>query len=637
MEVTAPAAGDRRPERVKDDARHRPDGSAEPTVRRGVEPYVYALTSVAAVATGIAFATLARLPTDLLFAPAVIGTAVALTIAFIGFQFWGFEFAWRGHRLTASFEEILVFVALLYLPGPSIVPVMISAGVVLNGMRRRARIKMLFNVTHDVVSVFAAWAVYALLVNAGLPPVVAAIPAIPTYITLSNLLLSGVFSRLEGVGTLRVFWERLAANTALVSVIGAAGGILVHALLTFHPLAILALSPIVLILKRNTVLASRADRELSVHRTLGEVSLDLVGTSDLDAVAERVLATTGGVLNAGRVTLRLDSAATGGETRTWTRTFLDTPSSEAPPGLAVRLPGPDGAVIGELTAEPRPGNPAFAEIDQALARIVAGQAASTILNARALIALEDAREAALEQQDRLAKQEKLSTLGMLIANVSHEIGNPMTYMRSSLELSLTEAETLTAHADEGARVAGERIREDLASALRGVDRIREITQSLKSVARQGPKGLKLASMNDLARDVANVVKVGMPRSIRLTLELEDELPPVNANAGELTQVVLNLVKNAAEAIGQEPGQIVVRTRAVDGRVHLSVEDDGPGMTDEVQSRLFEAFFTTKEKGTGLGLNISRRIVENHGGRLLIESAIGRGTTFTLDLPRSEDS
>jgi two-component system, NtrC family, sensor kinase len=107
---------------------------------------------------------------------------------------------------------------------------------------------------------------------------------------------------------------------------------------------------------------------------------------------------------------------------------------------------------------------------------------------------------------------------------------------------------------------------------------------------------------------------------------------VNGNAGELTQVVLNLAKNAAEAIGERGGRVRLSTRAEEDRVHVIVEDDGPGIPPETLARLFTPFFTTKEQGTGIGLHISRGIARAHGGELSCVSEVGVGTRFLADLP-----
>jgi signal transduction histidine kinase len=111
----------------------------------------------------------------------------------------------------------------------------------------------------------------------------------------------------------------------------------------------------------------------------------------------------------------------------------------------------------------------------------------------------------------------------------------------------------------------------------------------------------------------------------------DGLPALSADRDQLRQVILNLLTNAYQAIG-ETGTVTLGIEQSDGAVQLLVADDGAGMTEETRARLFEPFFTTQAKGVGLGLAVSRRIVEAHGGRLLCESAVGSGTQFRVVLP-----
>ena len=112
-----------------------------------------------------------------------------------------------------------------------------------------------------------------------------------------------------------------------------------------------------------------------------------------------------------------------------------------------------------------------------------------------------------------------------------------------------------------------------------------------------------------------------------------ELPRVRCYPGQLNQVFLNLLMNACYAIGKD-GEIRVKTRPTDGGVRLEFRDDGSGIPEDVQSRIFDPFFTTKAvgEGTGLGLSLSHGIIERHGGRILVSSELGHGTTFVIDLP-----
>jgi C4-dicarboxylate-specific signal transduction histidine kinase len=130
-----------------------------------------------------------------------------------------------------------------------------------------------------------------------------------------------------------------------------------------------------------------------------------------------------------------------------------------------------------------------------------------------------------------------------------------------------------------------------------------------------------------------VVRTGIPRSVRLELDLAPAPAMIHARASEIHQVVLNLVKNAVEALEGKPDALVrIRTTVEEKNVVLAVEDNGPGIPEDVQKSLFTPFFTTKEKGTGLGLSISERIVRGHEGEMTLHSVVGEGTTFRIRLP-----
>jgi len=122
--------------------------------------------------------------------------------------------------------------------------------------------------------------------------------------------------------------------------------------------------------------------------------------------------------------------------------------------------------------------------------------------------------------------------------------------------------------------------------------------------------------------------------VSLHLAIADDLPAVQGDPRAVGQVFVNLLKNAAEAFDRDGGSVWVGASARDGGVAIEVRDDGPGMNDETRGQVFEPFFSTKEsgRGTGLGLAISRQVVDQHGGTISVDSALGRGTTFTVWLP-----
>ena len=117
------------------------------------------------------------------------------------------------------------------------------------------------------------------------------------------------------------------------------------------------------------------------------------------------------------------------------------------------------------------------------------------------------------------------------------------------------------------------------------------------------------------------------------VEVSPDLPKVDIDEGQLRQALLNLIRNAREAL-PKGGQVVMRVQCDDGQVAICIDDDGPGIPDEVRSTIFDPIYTTKQHGTGLGLAIVKQTVEMHGGRIRVESKESEGSTFTVDLPAS---
>jgi signal transduction histidine kinase len=234
----------------------------------------------------------------------------------------------------------------------------------------------------------------------------------------------------------------------------------------------------------------------------------------------------------------------------------------------------------------------------------------------------------VQSQTLLEKQEKLVTLGTLAAGIAHEIRNPLTSLKARLY-------TLEKHLQT---VPAARKDTDIISAE--ISRLEHIVQDILSFARPSDPMLKTIAADTLLREVQGLMSPNLEsREVQLVVESGPELL-IRADSGHLKQVLVNLVRNAAEAI-DGAGTVTLRTRAarapLGGRetdaVILEVADNGKGIPPEVEKRLFDPFFTTKETGTGLGLPIAARIVEKHGGMLQYQTRPGHGTTFGVVLPR----
>jgi two-component system, NtrC family, sensor kinase len=179
----------------------------------------------------------------------------------------------------------------------------------------------------------------------------------------------------------------------------------------------------------------------------------------------------------------------------------------------------------------------------------------------------------------------------------------------------------------------------LSRALDGLERISTIVRSMKQFARPDQKEMTLVDLNDAVRSTLTIAahEYKLVADVELDLQLCDQ---VTCQPGQVNQVILNLIVNAAHAIGEkvkdsgERGTIAVHTERSGDYALLSIGDTGGGIPKEVEHRIFDPFFTTKEvgRGTGQGLTISRNIVEKHGGRLTFDTEVGRGTTFHVWLP-----
>ncbi len=263
---------------------------------------------------------------------------------------------------------------------------------------------------------------------------------------------------------------------------------------------------------------------------------------------------------------------------------------------------------------------------------------------------------------RLVQQEKLASIGQLAAGVAHELNNPLSFVLSNLgtleryvtQLKgyLQQLESATESIGMAPAEQAEVIRADLARARKaldidlvitdladivaesvdGGDRMKKIILDLKSFARVDSLDVRPANINEGLESTLNIVWNELKYKATVTRDY-GELPPVLCNLGQLNQVFMNILVNAAQSI-ETTGEIRLTTRAQDGWVAVTIADTGCGIPAESLHRIFEPFFTTKEvgKGTGLGLSIAYDIVKKHGGDIAVESQVGKGTTFTVRLP-----
>lgn len=251
----------------------------------------------------------------------------------------------------------------------------------------------------------------------------------------------------------------------------------------------------------------------------------------------------------------------------------------------------------------------------------------TVFAELSAIAIEKARlyERVVDVEEHLRQNEKLSALGLLAAEVAHEIRNPLTVMQMlyhSLDLKFPQEDPRT----EDARVMGEKIHQ-----------LNKIVERILDFARSSEPTFSAVNLNELIDELSLLVRHKLAnQGIRLERELQPQLLPVMADATQLEQVFLNLILNAAEAM-PHGGRLKITSRVSSqknkARVIIEFKDTGTGMSDEQCRRAFHSMLsTTKSKGFGLGLAIVGRIVEAHHGQVKIESQPSRGTTITVSFP-----
>lgn len=254
-----------------------------------------------------------------------------------------------------------------------------------------------------------------------------------------------------------------------------------------------------------------------------------------------------------------------------------------------------------------------------------------------------------DAQRQLYQTEKMASVGQLAAGVAHEINNPMAFINSNMATASDYVESISDFAKQLRHsVASEELEsawkeadldfllEDfkcmLQESIEGAGRVTAIVKDLKYFSNVDRVAEEIVDINTMIRSTCNVAHNELGTDIELELDLA-ELPKTRCQPGHLGQAWLNLLRNSAQAI-DGMGKIIIQTSSNDGRIMICLSDTGIGMSEDVMSRAFEPFFTTREvgHGTGLGLTVSRDIIRAHGGEIKIDSKAGEGTTVSLWLP-----
>jgi len=280
-----------------------------------------------------------------------------------------------------------------------------------------------------------------------------------------------------------------------------------------------------------------------------------------------------------------------------------------------------------------------------------GQAAGS--SGLALI-LHDATEARQKTFEAI-ETERIQALTLLAASVAHEIGNPLNALHIHLQLMEREIRKLRALAQEpkarvtdsgrmrgtsnledtGVGEIGRKLDQYVGVAKGEINRLDYIVTQFLHAIRPTPPQLKPASLNQVIQKTIELLRPELEnRGLHVKTKTSRHLPTTPIDAQQIQQVLVNLVKNASQAM-TKGGTLTIQTGETSEGVWVSVADTGGGIPQEQINRIFEPFYTTKKKGSGLGLMIVQRIVRAHGGRIELESQVGRGTTFRIWLPLHE--
>ncbi|MBI4124351.1 MAG: HAMP domain-containing protein [Deltaproteobacteria bacterium] len=237
--------------------------------------------------------------------------------------------------------------------------------------------------------------------------------------------------------------------------------------------------------------------------------------------------------------------------------------------------------------------------------------------------MEAANEELRETQEKLVQQEKLAAVGQLASGVGHELRNPLGVLKNAayfLKMKLAGRD--------------EKVDKHLNIMQHEIENSTKIINDLLGFSRTRKPSLAPASVNDIIRDA--LASLDIPKNVVLSQELDASLPNAMIDRDQVRQVFINVMSNAVQAMSESGGMFNIRTHKEKDFVEAEFRDTGCGIPKENLKKLFDPFFTTKSKGIGLGLAVSHGIVERHHGKIKVTSEVGKGTTFTIDLPTGNE-
>jgi signal transduction histidine kinase len=301
------------------------------------------------------------------------------------------------------------------------------------------------------------------------------------------------------------------------------------------------------------------------------------------------------------------------------QTNLKPPENDGPcTALAVPLEIEEGLAGVIILERDRCG--AVTHDDLSVLSMFAAQASQAIRNSRNFLQLEKQLKQLKETQQELVKSERLAFLGEMAAIVAHEIRNPLTSVKGFSQRMIRKAP------DNEAVLRYSKI------IVEEVDRLNAVITDVLDFARRAEPKVEPVEINRVLRSTAEMLALPAENAgVILTLELEPCLPVLQADPAQLKQVFLNIGQNAIQAM-PEGGALGIEAACQGDRVCVSIQDTGKGIAPEHVDKIFQPFYTTRTQGTGLGLALAQRIIEDHRGRILVESEKDSGTTFRIELP-----
>ena len=241
----------------------------------------------------------------------------------------------------------------------------------------------------------------------------------------------------------------------------------------------------------------------------------------------------------------------------------------------------------------------------------------------------EAMEILNSQTQKLAHRQRLETIGTLTSSIAHEFNNLLTPI---MGYSMMALEKLPPEEEE--------LYDDILEIYNTSRKAKEIISRLSDLARKNSANVfQKLSPDELIRRTLEVLRPAKPVNVEMRLRLDCGDQRINANEVQISQLLINLILNSFQAMEKEGGVLTVGTWFNEKWILIQIEDTGCGISKEDQKQIFEPFFSTKEagKGTGLGLAIAAQVVEDHQGRIEVESSLGSGTTFLVSLPRFEEN